>query len=50
MQNVDYTPYEGMKIVGKPEMVLLRGNIVYKDSKIRKEQQGKFLNRKKAKG
>ncbi|MFP3154257.1 dihydropyrimidinase [Lachnospiraceae bacterium ZAX-1] len=47
LQNVDYTPYEGMAVKGKPETVFLRGNAVFKDGKIIAEKQGKYLYRGK---
>lgn len=48
VQNVDHTPYEGMKIKGKPEMVLLRGTLVYKEGRIVKPKQGRYLYRGKS--
>lgn len=45
MQNVDHTPYEGMKIKGKPQQVFLRGTLVYQDGRIVAEKQGKYLYR-----
>lgn len=43
----DYNAYEGFKIKGKPEVVTLRGNIIFENG-INKGQpgQGSFINRK----
>ena len=42
--NVDYTPYEGMKLKGWPEVVLSRGEIVVEAGAIvGKAGRGKFL-------
>lgn len=47
LQNVDYTPYEGFEVYGKPEYVFLRGNKVLSKSEILTEQpKGKFIKRK----
>lgn len=46
-QNVDYTPYEGMHIFGKIDLVLLRGHAVVKCNKLLQEKIGKFIKRKK---
>jgi dihydropyrimidinase len=43
--NVDYNPYEGMKVMGVVETVLTRGRIIIKDSKLVSEQSGSFLKR-----
>jgi len=41
-----WTPYDGMKIKGAPEIVIVRGNIVVKDGKvIGKKGFGKFVKR-----
>ncbi len=47
-QNVDYTPYEGTKITGKPRQVYLRGTLVFEENKFLKEKQGIYLHRKKS--
>lgn len=44
-QNVDYTPYEGMKVCGRPKLVLLGGEPVVKDGRIIKELCGKYVSR-----
>ena len=33
--NVDYTPYEGMKIKGWPELTLSRGKVVWADGEVK---------------
>ena len=32
--NVDYTPYEGMRITGWPRTVLCRGAVVFEDGEV----------------
>ncbi|AYE35589.1 dihydropyrimidinase [Clostridium septicum] len=45
-ENVDYTPYEGFKLKGYPELTLLRGEIIAKDGKyLGKEGSGRFIKR-----
>ncbi len=42
--NVDYTPYEGMRITGWPRVVLCRGEAVFEDGEIKgREGYGQFL-------
>ncbi|MBD3885649.1 dihydropyrimidinase [Phormidium tenue FACHB-886] len=42
--NVDYTPYEGMKLRGYPEITLSRGEVVWRDGEmLAKEGRGLFL-------
>ena len=42
--NVDYTPYEGMRITGWPRTVLCRGEAVFEDGEIKgREGYGRFL-------
>lgn len=48
LHNVDYTPYEGFEIKGKPIDVLLHGDVVVKDYKIIKELKGRFVKRNKS--
>ena len=44
--NVDYSAYEGMKLKGLPESVLLRGKFAVRDGKYVGEQgAGKFIAR-----
>lgn len=45
VQNVDYTPYEGVKVQGLAKYVLLRGNLVAEDHKVLKENSGRFVFR-----
>jgi len=43
---VDYSPYEGFEQIGRPEKVLLRGNLIVDGGKyIAKKSQGKFIER-----
>lgn len=47
--NVDYCGYEGINIDCKIDLVMQRGNILYKDGKfVGKEGEGKFIKRKKS--
>lgn len=48
IQSVDYTPYEGVKITGRSELVFLRGELVAKNGKVIKENTGKYVFRKKS--
>ena len=45
VQHVDYTPYEGMKIRGKPEMVFLRGRLVCREGQVTAPGQGRYVRR-----
>lgn len=46
MQNVDYTPYEGIPVKGAVTTVLSRGQVVVSDGKwVGKEGAGKYLRR-----
>jgi len=46
--NVDYNPFEGMKITGEPISVLSRGEFVIRDKQfVGKPGAGKYLKRKK---
>ncbi len=47
MQNVDYAPFEGYNIKGRPEKVFLRGQLLVEDGKLLKENQGKYISRKR---
>ncbi len=38
-----WTPFEGMKVVGKIQRVVLRGQVVYKDGEVLAEPQGKVI-------
>lgn len=44
-QNVDYAPFEGIKIKGTIDKVFLRGCLVTDGGKVVKEKQGKFIKR-----
>lgn len=45
-QNVDYTPYEGMELVGYPETTLLSGKVIVRDGEyVGQAGQGRFLRR-----
>ncbi len=45
IQNVDYTPYEGMDTFGRAEYVFLRGIPVVEQGMLLIENQGKFIPR-----
>ena len=45
--NMDYTPYEGMKVTGWPRIVINRGRVVIEDESLQVERgSGTFLDRK----
>ncbi len=45
-ENVDYTPYEGVKVTGFPVMTMLRGEIIVEDGVLRaKPGSGRFIKR-----
>ena len=48
VQAVDYTPYEGMALTGKPEAVFLSGALAARDGKVVLEGQGQFVRRGKS--
>lgn len=48
LQNVDYTPYEGVRVIGRPEYVFLRGQLVARDGKVISEKKGEYIHREKA--
>ncbi|MEG1857498.1 MAG: amidohydrolase family protein, partial [Pseudoflavonifractor sp.] len=48
VQNVDYTPYEGMAVQGRAETVFLGGLPVVEGGKVTREKQGQFVPRKPA--
>lgn len=48
LQNVDYTPYEGIEVIGRPEYVFLRGQMVVRDGKVISEKKGVYIHRGKA--
>lgn len=46
-ENVDYTPYEGIEIIGYPTMVISRGEIIVKENQfIGEKGRGRFIKRK----
>jgi dihydropyrimidinase len=50
VQDVDYTPFEGIRIKGAVKTVLSGGAIVVSDGKwVGKEGQGRYLKRKRFK-
>ncbi|MGL4738516.1 MAG: amidohydrolase family protein, partial [Cellulosilyticaceae bacterium] len=46
LQNVDYTPYEGFKVSGRAEHVLLRGELVVKAGQVIQECKGHYVPRR----
>ena len=46
IQNVDYNPYEGMIVLGTPEMVILRGLIVVENGKVIERCCGEYVHRR----
>lgn len=45
MSACDYSPFEGVKTSGSVDKVLLRGNVIYEDGKIVRENRGIYLPR-----
>lgn len=45
LQNVDYTPFEGFEITGRPRHVLLGGEIAVRDSQICARGLGRYVKR-----
>lgn len=45
LQNVDYTPYEGVAVTGRAKMVFLRGEQVVADGKVIAEKHGSYVRR-----
>lgn len=45
VQNVDYTPYEGIRVAGRPEMVFLRGEKVAENGEVLKKNCGTYVHR-----
>ena len=44
--NMDYTPFEGMEITGRPEIVMTRGEVIVEDGALKaREGQGRFFGR-----
>lgn len=48
VQNVDYTPYEGISIQGKAEYVFLRGNLAVDQGKVVNKNYGNYVYRGKS--
>lgn len=46
--NNDYTPYEGTKTLGRPELVLLSGEIVVEKGRVVTENKGSYVFRKES--
>jgi len=46
LQNVDYAPFEGVQVKGRPEKVFLRGELVAENGSVLKENLGKYIARK----
>lgn len=47
-ENVDYSPYEGFNVLGRPTLTMVRGNVIVKDYIFTgKKGFGKFIKRKK---
>ena len=47
-ENVDYTPYEGIKVKGYPVLTIVRGKVAVRNNEfIGEEGYGKFINRYK---
>lgn len=47
IQNVDHTPYEGMKVCGMPEKVFLRGCLTAENGEMVREHGGRYVYRGK---
>ncbi len=45
LQKVDYTPYEGMAVVGRAQAVLLQGKLVVEQGKVVLEKEGSYVFR-----
>ncbi len=45
LQNVDYTPYEGVSVTGRARMVLLHGKQVVADGRVIAEECGNYVHR-----
>ena len=49
--NVDYSPYEGRKVRGLPEVVMQRGNVLVRDGRFHgRSGEGRFLPRSRIPG
>ena len=46
-QNVDYTPFEGFDVLGRPREVLLRGRVVVDRGKLVQPREGRYVFRDK---
>ncbi len=45
VQNVDYTPYEGLELQGRTHTVLLGGEIAVREGKVLLERRGRYVHR-----
>ena len=45
VQNVDYTPYEGLELQGRTHTVLLGGEIAVREGKVLRERRGRYVRR-----
>ena len=45
VQNVDYTPYEGLELQGRTHTVLLGGEIAVREGKVLLERRGRYVRR-----
>lgn len=45
VQNVDYTPYEGVKVTGRPERVFLRGKEAAHEGRVVEKHLGAYVHR-----
>lgn len=46
VQNVDYTPYEGITVKGRPQMVFLRGTLAAENGRVVEKHRGAYVRRK----
>jgi dihydropyrimidinase len=46
LQNVDYSPYEGMKVRGRADTVILNGEVAVSGGKVILENSGKYVFRR----
>ena len=45
--NVDYCPFEGMKVKGKAELVYLKGELAARDGNVVLEKKGSYVPRQR---
>ena len=46
MQSVDYTPWEGVEVLGKAKMTILRGEVCMEKGCVVKKGTGKYIPRR----